>query len=48
MFKSGASTNVIPLAMMKRLGLQVSRPYMNVCAMDVGHNGHIERGGESV
>lgn len=34
MFDSGASTNVMPLAVMKRLGLKISRPYKNICAMD--------------
>ena len=34
MFDSGASTNVLPLAVMKRLGLQVSRSYRNLCALD--------------
>ena len=34
MIDSGASTNVMPLTVMKRLGLKTTRPYKNVCAID--------------
>jgi hypothetical protein len=34
MLDSGASINVIPLKVMKQLGLQVTRPYRNVCGID--------------
>ena len=31
---SGASNNVTPLQVMEALGLQITRPYMNVCGID--------------
>ena len=34
MFDLGASTNVMPIPMMKRLGLNILRPYRNICSMD--------------
>ena len=39
MLDSGASTNVMPLSVMRQLGLNVH---------SVGHNSHTERGGESM
>jgi hypothetical protein len=35
MIDSGASTNVMPLKVMNQLGLKTTRPYRNVCAMDL-------------
>jgi hypothetical protein len=34
MYDSGASSNIITKGIMQRLGLKVTRPYHNVCAMD--------------
>jgi hypothetical protein len=34
MLDFGASTNVMPLKVMKQLGLQTNRPYGNVCGID--------------
>jgi hypothetical protein len=34
MLDSGESTNVIPLIVMHQLGLKITRPYRNICAMD--------------
>jgi hypothetical protein len=34
MYDSGASSNIITKGIMQRLGLKVTRPYQNICAMD--------------
>jgi hypothetical protein len=34
MYDSGASSNIITKGIMQRLGLKITRPYYNVCAMD--------------
>jgi hypothetical protein len=34
MLDSRASTNVMPLKVMKQLGLKTTRPYKNVCGID--------------
>jgi ribonuclease HI len=34
MYDSGASSNIITKGIMQRLGLKITRPYQNVCAMD--------------
>ena len=34
MLDSGAAMNVIPLYVMKEMGLEVTRPYGNVCGID--------------
>jgi len=34
MIDTGSSANVMPLSVMKQLGLNISRPYGNVCGMD--------------
>jgi hypothetical protein len=34
MYDSGASSNIITKGIMQRLGLKVTRPYHNLCAMD--------------
>jgi hypothetical protein len=34
MLDSGASTNVMSLKVMEHLGLKISRPYKNICAME--------------
>jgi ribonuclease HI len=34
MYDSGASSNIISKGIMQRLGLMVTRPYQNICAMD--------------
>jgi hypothetical protein len=34
MYDSGASSNIITKGIMQRLGLKITRPYKNVCAMD--------------
>jgi hypothetical protein len=34
MLDSGASTNVMTLKVMKQLGLEITRPYGNVCGID--------------
>ena len=34
MLDSGVSANVMPLSVMKELGLDVNRPYRNVCGLD--------------
>ena len=34
MLDSGASTNVMPLSVMRQLGLSVHRPYRNICGLD--------------
>lgn len=34
MIDTGSSANVMPLSVMKQLGLKISRPYGNVCGMD--------------
>jgi hypothetical protein len=34
MYDSSASSNIITKGIMQRLGLKVTKPYHNVCAMD--------------
>ena len=34
MLDSGASSNIMTRKVMERMGLTISRPYQNVCAMD--------------
>ena len=34
MYDFGASSNIITKGIMQRLGLEVTRPYQNICAMD--------------